>query len=151
MFLSLGLEDWDFSSAEETEHGGEGVSVSIDKDSVLVHGQAVSPGEHGCQRGVFYLAKSGPTRRDQVSSPNVQIYDVARLLEKLVNFLFVLLPSLLVSLKLFVLMLAFLGKLGFLGADHFSFALELVSLGSEQVLESEHELLEKSIDRRAFS
>lgn len=82
---------------------------------------------------------------------NVQVNDVARLLEKFVNLVFVLLPSLLISFKLLVLVLSLLSKLGLLSADDLSLTLELPALSPEQVLESKHELFQECIDRRAFT
>ena len=82
---------------------------------------------------------------------NVEINDVARLLEQLVNLLFVLLPALLISLQLLILMLSLLSKLRLLSTDYFTFSLQLAALCPEKVLESKHELLKKSINRSAFS
>lgn len=83
--------------------------------------------------------------------PNVQVNDVARLLEKFVNLVFILLPSLLISFELLVLVLSLLSKLGLLSADHLSLTLELPALSPEQVLESKHELFQEGIDRCAIA
>ena len=57
MFLCLSLEHGDLARAEETEHGAESITISVDKDPVLVHGQAMSAREHGSKRGVLDLAE----------------------------------------------------------------------------------------------
>ena len=82
---------------------------------------------------------------------DVEINDVARLLVQLVNLLFVLLPALLISLQLLILMLSLLSELRLLSAYHVTFSLQLAALSPEQVLEPEHELLKKSINRRTFT
>ena len=82
------------------------------------------------------------TCRNQMGATNVQINDLTRLIEHFVNLLFVLAPSLLISLQLLVLVLALLGKLGFLSTHYLAFTLELVTLRPEEVLKAEHKLFQ---------
>lgn len=69
-------------------------------------------------------------------SSYVQVNDIARLLVQTLHLVFVLLPSLLVSFKFFILVLALLGKLGFFSTDYVPLRPQLITFCPEQVLES---------------
>jgi len=78
-----------------------------------VSGHVVTTRKHCFETRVLDLAKCLAARCDHVRSSDIEINDLAWQQEHAVDLLLVVLPSLLISLQLFVLVLPFLCELLF--------------------------------------
>jgi len=84
-----------------------------------------------------------------MSASDVEVYYVLGI--KQINFLFVLIPALLVRFQLLVLMFTFDSKFLLFILQKFPLNFQAVSLALEQILESEEEFVHKGRKRTTFS
>ena len=145
VFLYLWIEDRYLPVSQVVYHHAECFPISVYKDSTVMHGQFVSPTEHGSKCGIWHHAESRFRGCDLMCAADIQVNNVILRLVNSIHSLFVAFPVLLVSFQFLHLLLLLFDELYPFLAESQSLFLHWGSLMLDQVLEVYHKFLNEVI------